>query len=535
MQSIRLLLCALLAFVTLPLAAFAAEPPTMGWSSWNTYRVNISDSLICRQADAMKRLGLGRVGYKYINIDDGFFGGRAADGTLLIHPTRFPNGLGPVVRHIHRLGFRAGIYSDAGRNTCGNYWDADTIARGVGLYGHDDVDADFFFSQLRFDFIKVDFCGGDPGQNTEHLDLDERERYTAIRRAVDRAAGRRRVRINVCRWAFPGPWVSGVGSSWRIAADIAPNWSSVRRIIEANRFLSAYAADGAYNDMDMLEIGRGLSAAEERTHFGMWCMMCSPLLIGCDLTTIPPASLALITNRELIALNQEAPRQQARPVREEDGVTLFVKDVKRLNGRTRAVALCNFSDSARTFTLSMREIDLGGRVQVRDLFTHADLPPVHDSLIVSIPAHDTRIFRLRAERRTERTLYEAETAWLNAYQNIGKNPSTGHATPEPATHCSGGARVTHLGAHPDNWLEWRDICARGGKYRLTLRYEATTPAEALLTLNGAEPVRLRLPASAPGEAAEHTLTVKLKKGRNTLRLGHDTAPLPAIDCLRVER
>lgn len=545
----------------LPLAASATEPPTMGWSSWNTYRVNISDSLICRQADAMKRLGLDRVGYRYINIDDGFFGGRAADGTLRIHPTRFPHGLEPVVRHIHRLGFRAGIYSDAGRNTCGNYWDADTIARGVGLYGHDSLDADFYFRRLGFDFIKVDFCGGDAAQNSERLQLDERERYTAIRHAVDRAAGRRDVRINICRWAFPGTWVSRVGSSWRIAADIAPNWAAIKRIIAANRYLSAYAADGAFNDMDMLEIGRGLTEAEERTHFGMWCMQCSPLLIGCDLTALSPASLALITNRELIALDQQAPLQQARPVREEGGVWLYVKDVERLNGRTRAVAIYNSTDADRTFTLRLSDVDLAGRTRVRDLFTHTDLPDVQDTLAVSVPAHDTRIFRLRGGRRTERTLYEAETAWLEGYQNIGLNPRLGHAIPVPSAGCSGGAKVCWAGGGDGNRMEWRDVYTRGGTYRLTLRYLApaeaepthaeaaqgaeaahatpvkatqTASAEATLTVNG-EPIPLHLSVPAPGEAAEHTLTVRLKKGRNVLCLSSDSAFLPDIDCLRLAR
>lgn len=106
--------------------------PAMGWSSWNTYHVDISDSLIRTQADAMVRLGLKDAGYEYINIDDGFFGGRDEEtGKLLIHPLRFPNGLKPVADYIHSLGLKAGIYSDAGRNTCGNYYDNDTIAVGV--------------------------------------------------------------------------------------------------------------------------------------------------------------------------------------------------------------------------------------------------------------------------------------------------------------------------------------------------------------------------------------------------------------------
>lgn len=149
------------------------ERPTMGWSSWNTYRVNISEALIMRQADAMVAKGLNKVGYQYVNIDDGYFGGRdKTSGRLLIHPTRFPNGLKPVVDYIHSLGLKAGIYSDAGRNTCGSIYDADTIGIGVGLYGHDQQDCDMFFSELGFDFIKVDFCGGRPHPNGDHYTND---------------------------------------------------------------------------------------------------------------------------------------------------------------------------------------------------------------------------------------------------------------------------------------------------------------------------------------------------------------------------
>ena len=127
----------------------AIQLPTMGWSSWNTYRVHISDSLIMAQADAMVSTGLAEAGYNHINIDDGYFGGRdAATGRLLVHPTRFPGGLKPVVDHIHALGLKAGIYSDAGSNTCGSMYDRDTIARGVGFYGHDRQDAEFFFREM---------------------------------------------------------------------------------------------------------------------------------------------------------------------------------------------------------------------------------------------------------------------------------------------------------------------------------------------------------------------------------------------------
>lgn len=161
------------------------DGPTMGWSSWNTFAININDSIIRAQADAMVTSGLSAAGYRYINIDDGFFGGRRkSDGQLLIHPKRFPNGLKPLVDYIHNRGLKAGIYSDAGRNTCGNFWGNDTIAKDVGMLGYDQQDANFFFNTLEFDFIKVDFCGGTDWTNFDKTILDERERYTAISEAI---------------------------------------------------------------------------------------------------------------------------------------------------------------------------------------------------------------------------------------------------------------------------------------------------------------------------------------------------------------
>ena len=233
------------------------QTPIMGWSSWNTYRVNISDTLIKKQADALVRTGLKDAGYEYINIDDGFFGYRDTDGTMQPHPQRFPGGVKAVADYIHSLGLKAGIYSDAGAVTCGSIWDKDKNGIGAGLYGHEDQDARLYFQDWGFDFIKIDYCGA--GQE---LDLDERQRYTAIRQAIDRT-GRKDVEINICRWAFPGTWARDLAASWRISGDIRDSWGSVKGIIEKNMPLSAYCRDGHFNDMDMLEIGRSLTVVHD--------------------------------------------------------------------------------------------------------------------------------------------------------------------------------------------------------------------------------------------------------------------------------
>lgn len=232
--------------------AKAQQPPLMGWSSWNTFGVEINDSLIKSQANAMLRLGFAQKGYKYINIDDGYFGGRDKNGKLLIHPTRFPNGLKDLVDYIHSLGLKAGIYTDAGANTCASYWGnpKDTIGIGVGLYGHDAEDLSLFFEELDFDFIKIDYCGADARNNIDRLDLNEEERYTEIANRI-KEVGKKQVSWNVCRWAFPGTWVTQIADSWRTTEDIYLGWESIKSIIHQSLYLSAYTTYGHYN-----EIGR---------------------------------------------------------------------------------------------------------------------------------------------------------------------------------------------------------------------------------------------------------------------------------------
>ena len=304
----KYILSAIVLFLAVESEAADVETPTMGWSSWNAFRVNISEGTIKHHADLVKELELDKCGYVYINIDDGYFGGRDENGRLKTHPKRFPNGLKPVVDHIHSLGLKAGIYSDGGENTCGSIFDNDKMGIGVGLWNHERQDAEYFFKELGFDFIKIDFCGGTKRGNTAKVDMDAKERYTLIRKTFDSV--KPGVRINICRWDYPGTWVGEIGSSWRMSHDISPRWSSVNDIIHQALYLSAYAGPGAFNDMDMLEVGRGLAKEEDKTHFGIWCMMASPLLIGCDLQQLRYSkgksyAMDLLKNRELIALDQD--------------------------------------------------------------------------------------------------------------------------------------------------------------------------------------------------------------------------------------
>lgn len=507
----------------------------MGWSSWNTYRININESLIKRQAEAMVSLGLKDVGYRYINIDDGFFGYRNEKGILQTHPKRFPNGVKCVADHIHRLGLKAGIYSDAGANTCGSLWDADPNGVGVGLYGHEKQDADLYFNQWGFDFIKIDYCGA--GQQ---LDLDERERYTAISKAI-REVCPRDISVNICRWAFPGTWARDLARSWRISGDISPRWSSVKSIIRKNLYLSAYAGGGHYNDMDMLEIGRGLTQTEEEVHFGMWCLMSSPLLIGCDLTVIPDASLKLLKNEELIALNQDPLGLQAYVVQHEGKGYVLVKDIEQLRGNVRAAALYNPSDSTCAFHVPLDLLELDGKVKVRDLVKQKDEKAIREYLSYTLPPHSVKILRLEAEQRLEPTRYEAEWAYLPLYNDLGKQKRI--ISPQPFEGASGRMIVTHIGGSKDNYMEWSNVHSdKGGSYTLTIAY---LPPEAgkrevndrLIEVEVNEHVYVPIKKLAKNRSegiCTVSLPVRLEPGRNTIRLGSAYTWTPDIDCITLE-
>lgn len=518
-----------------PCEAKKPETPTMGWSSWNAYRVNISDKLIMKQADLLVELGLDKCGYKYVNIDDGYFGGRDENGKLKTHPERFPNGLREVVDHVHGLGLKAGIYSDAGADTCGCFWDKDALGEGVGLYKHERQDAEYFFKELGFDFIKIDFCGGDKWQNKGKLSLNERDQYTKIRKAIDSV--KPGVRINVCRWNYPGTWVREIGSSWRISADINPTWGRVKAIIKESLYLSAYAAPGAYNDMDMLEVGRGFSDEEDQTHFAVWCMMSSPLLIGCDLEKLKPKpkTLALLKNPDLIALNQDTAAPQAYVVHRMGDAYVLVRDVEKPFGTKRAVAFVNLGDKPCEMSISAREIDLAGIDRTRSVTPSngevAEWFPQEDGRRINmgaIPAHGTRVCLVETAKRLERELYEAETAFLPMYQELHDAKKAKIAYYEKDDKASGGMVVAGAGGRKGNTIVWERVWSeKGGKYAMTVKTIGEGGA-VMARVNGAVGV------GTPKEGGFVEFIVTLRPRFNEVCLFNDFEMLPAIDAMALE-
>ena len=341
----------------------SSKTPLMGWASWNNYRVNINETIIKSQADAMVSSGLKNVGYSFINIDDGFFGGRDKNGNLLVHKKRFPNGMKSLSSYIHSKGLKAGIYSDAGINTCASYWDRDTIGVGMGLYGHDKQDLSLFLNEWDYDFIKVDWCGG------EWLGLDEQTRYTEIGTIIK--ALKPSATYNVCRWKFPGKWVTQIADSWRISGDIDNNFESILNIIDINAGLWMYSSEGSYNDMDMLQVGRGMTYEEDKAHFSMWSMMHSPLLLGNDLTSMTEETIKIITNEEIIALNQSSFVYQARRLVDYGELEVWAKPLISTMSGEVAVGLLNRSDEPNNISFKLESVGLDASkgYTIRDLWT----------------------------------------------------------------------------------------------------------------------------------------------------------------------
>ncbi len=359
------------------------KPPIMGWSSWNHFHVNIDEKMIREQADAMVSSGLYDAGYEFINIDDGYFGGRDSTGKLIANPNKFPSGMKANAEYIHSKGLKAGIYTDAGKNTCGTIYDNDSYGYGVGIYGHVEQDCNTFFKEWNYDFLKVDWCGG------RSMKLNVEAEYTKILNVVKVIDSN--IIFNVCRWKFPGFWAIKKADSWRISNDIQARFSSILKIINLNADLYKYASAGHYNDMDMLQVGRGMSYDEDKTHFSMWCMLNSPLLAGNDLRNMSQQTIEILTNKEVIALNQDTGFVQAKRIFKKGNIEVWEKLLGI--GNEKAIAIMNRGIAEKSFTLSADKFDVVNK-NLRDLWLHKDLGKIEKEKTFTIPKHGIIILKI---------------------------------------------------------------------------------------------------------------------------------------------
>lgn len=499
------------------------KTPLMGWASWNNYRVNISENIIKAQTDALVASGLAALGFNHVNIDDGFFDQRNDDGSIKLQAAKFPNGMKVIADYIHSKGLKAGIYSEAGANTCGSIYDAQKGGQGAGMYQHDQQDADLFIKDWGFDYLKVDYCGGLVQK------LDERTRYSDIRLALDRA-GNQAVEMNVCRWQFPGTWVTTFADSWRISHDISNTWASMLYIIDLNTYRAAYASQGHYNDMDMLQVGRGLTFDEDKSQFSMWCILSSPLALGNDLTTLSAQTKTILTNAEVIALNQDTTGLQARLINDNgQGLQVWAKNLNGKISNERAVALFNRTGAMTTMSVKWADLNLEGPATVRDLWLHQDVGSTDAEFSISVPSHGVVMLKVVGATNKLQEVFEAEYAWINNFnltQYAAVVPHQGKVTKD--ANCSGGAKAHALGNNEDNWIEFRDVFAnKADAYTLSITYNTSENRNATVSVNGLITELANL--NSAGALKIVTLPVTLRKGQNTIRIYNATAWLPDID------
>ncbi|RYZ07856.1 MAG: glycoside hydrolase family 27 protein [Myxococcales bacterium] len=373
--------------------------PAMGWASWNTFAAKIDYNVIKGQADALVSSGLKAAGYQYVNIDEGWWQGtRDSAGNITVDEAEWPGGMKGIADYIHSLGLKAGIYTDAGKDGCGFYFPTGRpAAPGSGSEGH--YDQDFLaFSQWGFDFVKVDWCGGDKEK------LDPKKSYEAIASAIEKATKMtsRPLALSVCNWGIQSPWdwAPAISTMWRTSYDIIYYGESADMSRVLANFDSAQhpaaQTPGHYNDPDMLVVGmKGFALNQNRTHFALWAMSSAPLLAGNNLATMNADTLSVLTNSEAIAINQDPLAKQGVRVSDAQGKQVYSK-VLSGNGR-RAVLLLNRSTSSASITVRFADLDLGSTAAVRNVWTAQDLGSQSMSYTATVPAQDS-VFLVVAEK-----------------------------------------------------------------------------------------------------------------------------------------
>ncbi|WP_298689957.1 glycoside hydrolase family 27 protein [uncultured Sphingomonas sp.] len=361
-----------------------AQTPPMGWNSWNKYGCAINETVIRKMADAMASNGMKAAGYTYVVIDDCWHGSRDAHGFIHEDRSKFPSGIRALADYIHARGLKFGIYSDAGRKTCGGR---------PGSQGHEYQDAQTY-AGWGVDYLKYDWCSTGI-RNAE-------EAYALMADAL-RATGRPIV-FSICEWGNnrPWDWAQKIGNLWRTTADIRDAWAGrvtyslgVMDIVDRNEPLYPYAGPGHWNDPDMLEVGNGgLTDAESRAHFSLWAMMAAPLIAGNDIAAMAGATRDVLLNREVIAVDQDALGEQGRRVRRDGDHEVWSRP---LADGSRAVLLLNRGTQAASIVAAWTDIGYPANTTaaVRDLWAHRALGRKTGGFTAVVAAHGVVMVTVR--------------------------------------------------------------------------------------------------------------------------------------------
>ncbi|GAA2796966.1 MULTISPECIES: NPCBM/NEW2 domain-containing protein [Kitasatospora] len=354
--------------------------PQMGFNNWNSTwcGAQFNEDMIKGIADLFVSKGLKAAGYQYVNLDDCWaLPLRDAEGNLVADPVRFPSGIKALADYVHGKGLKFGIYSSAGIHTC-------DVKGFPGGLGHEQQDANLWAS-WGVDYLKYDNCN--------NMGIDAQKRYKTMGDALKKTG--RPILYSICEWGSTGPWnwAAPVGNSWRTTGDISDTWQSMISIAQANQGLANYAKPGAFNDPDMLEVGNGgMTATEYRTHFSLWAEMAAPLMIGTDLRMAEPETFEILTNADVIAVDQDPLGKQGSVVSSANGLVVMSKP---LADGSRAVTLTNEGSYDATITTTAQTVGIGGAnsYTVKDLWSKKSTTG-DGTISATVPGHGTAMFRV---------------------------------------------------------------------------------------------------------------------------------------------
>ena len=373
--------------------------PPMGWISWNLFEGNINEDIVKQIADAFIENDLKSAGYEYIIIDDLWQGGRDESGRLFPDPDKFPNGMKSLADYVHDKGLKFGIYTDIAQYTCGGK---------VGSYGYEEIDAQTF-AQWGVDYIKCDYCNAPEDQKSAI------ERYTKFIKAV-RATNRPMV-FAICEWGQRKPWLWGAeagGNLWRTTWDLRDTWqhgrydsghNGIMETLDHQAGLEKYSGPGHWNDPDMLLIGlngngssssangaSGCTVTEYETQFGLWALLAAPLLMTCDVRDMDKDTKRILTNEELIAINQDKLGKQAWRIMKENQNEIWARPLA--DGSWAAGFLNRSDDNTVKISLPLDLIQMKGTVKVRDLWAHKDLGVFNNDITLDVKPHQCRMIKI---------------------------------------------------------------------------------------------------------------------------------------------
>lgn len=363
----------------------AATPP-MGWNSWNHFAGKIDDATVRAQADAMVSSGMKDAGYVYINIDDTWEGERDAQGVIQTNK-KFPD-MKALADYVHSKGLKLGIYSSPGPKTCAGF---------EGSYGHEEQDAQAY-ANWGIDYLKYDLCSfhekmkaaGSP-EAAHKLML---EAYTQMHNAILKTG--RPMLFSLCQYGADAVWEWGAsvgGNLWRTTDDISDNYGSMTLIGFQQAGLAKFAGPGHWNDPDMLEVGNGKMKPDEyRTHMALWALLAAPLLAGNDLSTMSPETIAILTNREVIAIDQDRLGKQADRVWAEGSQEIWMRP---LADGSKAIGIFNRFDGPQTIEVDWTKLGFKSAVHARDIWAAQDLGTLTGKYAAHVSGHGVLLLRVK--------------------------------------------------------------------------------------------------------------------------------------------